>query len=331
VARTARWSKTVKARAAAIAGVAASLPFRFRTALRAAGNGALHLLRAGGAAITSGRALQWAGVPAALGCFYVALLHASPTGAHDIAGRYIVLRGSELPEFIPAVVGWPVVYVWTIGNAAHDGGARGIGALTWAGAGLLLVAICYWLNWALQTPKNLPAIWAVRLWGVSLGLSAFDLYRVLALPQAWDSAQVFAGLSRGDVLRALEIGAAVYLVSLGMVVSNNRVRPDLFGPWSKIATTVRRGLIYRATIGAIVLPLVIEFVQPMIARIGHPKDNVDLTAALIEGAVVLLILWGMFLGGMWLHVQTVMALIGQFIKMQSPIAEPINPFPRERQ
>ncbi len=319
------------ARAQAIVAAAVTLPRRLRTAFVAAGKRALRLAQAGGAAIISGRAIQWAGVPAALGCFYAALVHASPVGAHDLAARYLALQGTKLPEFIPAVVGWPLVYVWTIGKAAHDDGTRAIIPLALTVVGLLLVTLSYWLNWALQTYKNSPAIWAVRLWAVSLALSAFDLYRVVALPPAWDSAEIIAGLTRGDVLRALEITAAVYLVSLGMVVSNNRVRPDLFGPWSKIATTVRRGLIYRATIGAIVLPLVIEFIQPMIARIGHPKDNVDLTAALIEGAVVLLILWGMFLGGMWLHVQTVMALIGQFIKMQSPIAETINPFPRERQ
>lgn len=280
------------------------------------------------AALRGARLMQITAVPAALGCFYAALVQASPSGLHDVAVREFVFPGTNWPGYIPAVAGWPVLYVWVVARALYLGAPHAMAALELVGAGAALVGLSTVLNWAFQTYRNRSGIWAVRLWALSLALSAFDLFCVAALPPSWGGATL-RGFTYGGMLRGFEVTVTVYLVSLSLVVHHNRVRPDLFGAWAKIANPVRQGLILRGAALVTVLPLVLAAQRALIGLASNPPGKSDAMGhAMIWGVTIwcLALVWSLVAGGMAKHLQTVGELIGQIIKLEPPLSEPLDPF-----
>jgi hypothetical protein len=269
--------------------------------------------------------MQFVAVPAALGCFYAALVQASPSGLHDVAVREFVFPGTNWPGYIPAVAGWPVLYVWVVARALYLGAPHARIALELAGAGAALVALSTVLNWAFQTYRNRSGVWAVRLWALSLALSAFDLFRVAALPPTWDGATLL-GFTYGGVLRALEVTVAVYLMSLSLVVHHNRVRPDLFGAWAKIATKVRQGLILQGAFFVTLLPPVRATVESLIKATTEIPAGANKAGVVALWVVIVFSLWCTFFYGMAKLIGEVAGLIGQIIKLEPPLSEPFDPF-----
>lgn len=280
------------------------------------------------AALSGAKLLQATSVPAALVCFWAALEAASPTGWHDLSVRTFVVPGTDWPGYFPAVACWPVLYAWVIGKALYLGVPQAGGALAWFAAGAALVGIAAGLNWGFQTWRNTAGTWAVRLWMLSLSLGAFDLFRVAALPPAWDTTTAF-GMTYGSMLRAAEIATSLYLVSLSLAVRYNRVRPDLFGAWAEIATPVRWGLIIRGAALVTVLPLVLAIQRALIGLATSQSGGNDPLGQAISWGVVIWCLgfmWALVAGGMGKHLQTVAGLIGQIVKARPPLSEPVDPY-----
>ncbi len=194
-------------------------------------------------------------------------------------------------------------------------------------AGVALVVFTNYLIWARQGAGNRDARIAVCVWFISLGLNFFDLVRVAVLPETWDARILIEGVTFGEVLRAAETFASVYLLCCWLVLHNNRVQPHLFGPFARIMNPVRRGLTVRGAVAVTVLPLVIFLAQPLLTRAAHVSGNADAATIILEGANLLLLVWSLFLHGMWRHLRSVAALGEKIIAMQPLIGQTGEPPP----
>jgi hypothetical protein len=281
------------------------------------------------------RAAGWIAVLAALVCFYESLSFVNTHGVGDLADRYMRFPPYALPA--PSVVAWPLEYLWMLAKpwvtawmtsgARHGSEHYPTGALVLFALGVGLVLAANVVMWARQDYSNGDARIAVWVWLISLSLNLFDLLRMVALPETWDRINLINGISCGEALRAAEMIASVYLLSSWMVLNNNRVRPDLFGPFAKIMNKVRRGLTWRGAIAAMLFPFIIALAMPILQRAAHPSDNTDVLTVIVEAALFLLVLWMLFLGGMWRLVRATASLGAQIIKTLPPIGRTNEPPP----
>jgi len=281
----------------------------------------------------SARFINSAVVASALACLYVALVIANPNDPRLLADRYAQFPPHALP--IPSVVSWPLEYFWMIAKpwfdswTAFGSGHRGlhtsIASLGFLAAGAGLVVFANFLIWSRQGASNRDARVAVWVWFVSLGLNFFDLFRVASLLETWDGTVLLGVVTFGEALRAAEVIASVYLLCCWRVLHNNRVQPHLFGPFAKIMNTVRRGLTYRGAVAVVVWPFAVSLAQPMLGRAGHLTGDADVVTVIVEGALLVLLLWTLFFGGILKHLLSVVSLGEQIIGMQPLIGQTSEP------
>lgn len=281
----------------------------------------------------SARFINPAVVASALACFYAALIIANPNDPRLLADRYAQFPPHALP--VPSVVSWPFEYLWMIAKpwfdswiafgSGHSGLHTSIASLGFLAAGAGLVVFANFLIWSRQGASNRDARVAVWVWLVSLLLNFFDLLHVAVLPETWDGTVLLGVVTFGGALRAAEVIASVYLLCCWRVLRNNRVQPHFFGPFAKIMNTVRRGLTYRGAVAVVVWPFAVSLAQPMLSRAGHLSGDADIATVIIEGGLLLLLLWTLFLGGIWRHLLAVAALVEQIIGMQPLIGQTSEP------
>ena len=195
-----------------------------------------------------GRIFMLAAVPAALGCFWLALHTVNPDGFRHLALRYTDALGDTGMLHLVNAALWPVHYAYLIALSAAGRHALRPEALIYAGAGAALLVVVNVVHLKRQTFANPAGKAAVMLWYAAMALTCGDFLRCVLLPVAWDSAPFIGEVSNGAALRAAEIVVTVYLWSLYLVTARSRVNIGVTRTWAQVSMKVRRDIIIQGAI-----------------------------------------------------------------------------------
>lgn len=218
-----------------------------------------------------GRLFALLAPPAAVFCFWVALMLVHHNGLSRLSGRYCDVFGNNTLIHLVNLAFWPAHYAWMIADPAPGLDTHQTHALTFIGIGVSLLVAVNLLNLRRQTLENPTGKIAVALWAVAVTLMLGDFARCVLLPVSWDTTPLIGGFTNGMVLRGAEILTAAYLWSLHLVTTRSRADIGITRTWATVSTETRRAFAIHGALLFAFGPAVLGFVERIATGSGKPE------------------------------------------------------------